>query len=464
MSKRVMVIGLDCAGPQLVFDQFRDQLPNISRVISSGTYGPLLSTDPPITVPAWTAMMTSKDPGQLGFYGFRNRADHSYDGMVFANSQMIKEPILWDILTAAGKRSILLGVPQTYPPKPINGLMACSFLTPSKKSRWTYPDDFKDEIEKVAGGYMIDVDNFRTDDKESLVNQVYEMTERRFKLAKHLAANEKWDFFMMVEMGPDRMHHGFWRYFDKEHRLYEPGHPLEHAIRDYYVFMDKLVGELLAEVGDETYVMIVSDHGVKGMSGGICVNDWLIDNGFLTLKEKPMGQIPLQADMIDWSKTVAWGEGGYYGRIFMNVDGREPKGIVPRADYDKVRGQLREAFEAIADDKGVNIGTRALFGEDIYKVARNVAPDLFVYFGDLNWRSVGKVGNESIHVFANDTGPDDANHDYQGIFILSDNSGQSVKRDDLKIYDVAPTILSLLDLKVPADMIGRAVIPAKAGI
>ncbi|HEB12583.1 MAG TPA: phosphodiesterase, partial [Actinobacteria bacterium] len=78
---------------------------------------------------------------------------------------MIKEPILWDILTAAGKRSILLGVPQTYPPKPINGLMACSFLTPSKKSRWTYPDDFKDEIEKVAGGYMIDVDNFRTDDK-----------------------------------------------------------------------------------------------------------------------------------------------------------------------------------------------------------------------------------------------------------------------------------------------------------
>ncbi|HEB12198.1 MAG TPA: phosphodiesterase, partial [Actinobacteria bacterium] len=49
MSKRVMVIGLDCAGPQLVFDQFRDQLPNISRVISSGTYGPLLSTDPPIT-------------------------------------------------------------------------------------------------------------------------------------------------------------------------------------------------------------------------------------------------------------------------------------------------------------------------------------------------------------------------------------------------------------------------------
>ncbi|HEB12582.1 MAG TPA: hypothetical protein ENI11_02785 [Actinobacteria bacterium] len=284
------------------------------------------------------------------------------------------------------------------------------------------------------------------------------------ELAKHLAANEKWDFFMMVEMGPDRMHHGFWRYFDKEHRLYEPGHPLEHAIRDYYVFMDKLVGELLAEVGDETYVMIVSDHGVKGMSGGICVNDWLIDNGFLTLKEKPMGQIPLQADMIDWSKTVAWGEGGYYGRIFMNVDGREPKGIVPRADYDKVRGQLREAFEAIADDKGVNIGTRALFGEDIYKVARNVAPDLFVYFGDLNWRSVGKVGNESIHVFANDTGPDDANHDYQGIFILSDNSGQSVKRDDLKIYDVAPTILSLLDLKVPADMIGRAVIPAKAGI
>ena len=454
-SRRVLVIGLDCATPQLVFDRFKDRLPNFSKLMDAGLYGPLRSTDPPITVPAWTSMMTSKDPGQLGFYGFRNRSDYSYDGMTFANSQLIKEPTVWDLLGQAGKRSILVGIPQTYPPKAIDGLSVADFLTPSKQSQWTYPDDFKDEVERVTGGYIIDVDNFRTDDKAGLLKQVYEMTERRFKLAAHLIVNKPWDFFMMVEMGPDRMHHGFWRYFDKEHRLYEPGHPLEDAIADYYVYLDERLGELLALVGDETAVIVVSDHGAKGMAGGICVNDWLIREGYLVLKERPNAPTPLKSEMIDWSKTIAWGEGGYYSRIFMNVAGREPLGVVPAGDYAGVRAELKAKFEAITDENGTNIGTKALFAEDIYRAIRNVPPDLIVYFGDLNWRSVGKVGNESMHVFANDTGPDDANHDYHGIFIMAGAGAGAGRRDDLSIYDVAPTILKLFGLEAPNDMIGK---------
>ncbi len=458
MAKRVLVVGLDCAAPQLVFELFKDKLPNLSRLIDSGIHAPLRSTDPPITVPAWTSMMTSKDPGRLGFYGFRNRSDHSYDGLAFANSTLIKEPTVWDILTAAGKQSILIGIPQTYPPKAINGKIVCDFLTPSKDSRWTYPDDFKDEVERVTGGYIIDVDNFRTDDKERLLRQVYEMTERRFKLAKHLIAGEDWDFFMMVEMGPDRMHHGFWRYFDTGHRLYEAGHKFEHAIRDYYVYLDERIGELLALVDDDTTVLVVSDHGAKAMAGGICVNDWLIDQGYLALKETPGEPATLKLDMIDWSKTTAWGEGGYYSRVFMNVAGREPRGFVPAEDYDKVRLELKRKFEAIVDPGGVNIGTRALFAEDIYETANGVPPDLIVYFGDLNWRSVGKVGNSAVHVFANDTGPDDANHDYHGIFIMSGPGVEAGRPAELSIYDVAPTILTALGLKPLPDMSGRSLV------
>lgn len=454
-DRRVLVVGLDCASPQLVFDQFEEKLPNISKLIDSGVWGPLRSTDPPITVPAWTSMMTSKDPGQLGFYGFRNRSDYSYDGMAFANSQLVKEPAVWDILSAAGKRSILVGIPQTYPPKAINGLVVCDFLTPNKQSRWTYPDDFKDEVEAVTGGYIIDVDNFRTDDKDRLLRQVYEMTERRFKLARHLMVEKDWDFFMMVEMGPDRLHHGFWRYFDTEHRLYEPGHRFEPVIRDYYIYLDERLGELLALVDDDTTVLVVSDHGAKAMAGGICVNDWLIEQGYLTLNEPPSAPTPLKPEMIDWSKTIAWGEGGYYSRIFMNVAGREPQGVVPAGDYAKVRGELRARFEAIADPEGVNIGTRALYAEEVYKATNGIPPDLLVYFGDLNWRSVGKVGNGAVHVFANDTGPDDANHDYHGIFIMSGKGAAPGRRENLSIYDVAPTVLNKLGLEVPEDMIGK---------
>jgi sulfate adenylyltransferase len=84
-KKRVLIIGLDCAEPSLVFDKYRTELPNLTRLARAGAWGELNSVTPPITVPAWMCSMTSKDPGQLGIYGFRNRADHSYEKLTIAN-------------------------------------------------------------------------------------------------------------------------------------------------------------------------------------------------------------------------------------------------------------------------------------------------------------------------------------------------------------------------------------------
>ena len=128
---RVVVIGLDCAEPSLVFDRFAERLPHLTGLRRRGLWGTLRSCDPPITVPAWMSMMSSKDPGTLGYYGFRNRADRSYEKMTTATSLAVREPLLWDYLGDAGRRVILIGVPQTYPPRPVNGLMVTDFLTPS---------------------------------------------------------------------------------------------------------------------------------------------------------------------------------------------------------------------------------------------------------------------------------------------------------------------------------------------
>src|SRR3989337_524893 len=102
---KVMIIGLDCAEPSLVLEAWRDELPAISRLMESGVYGRLTSVIPPITVPAWSCMMASRTPGDLGVYGFRNRADHSYDGRFIADGSAIKEPRLWDYVTRAGQPS-----------------------------------------------------------------------------------------------------------------------------------------------------------------------------------------------------------------------------------------------------------------------------------------------------------------------------------------------------------------------
>ena len=216
-TDKVLIIGLDCFEPSLVFEQWKDQLPTFAKLRQHGHYGRLKSTIPAITVPAWMSMMTSRNPGAMGFYGFRNRKDHSYDDMFFANSNAVKVPTLWKILSRKRKKVVVMGVPQTYPPKPVNGCLIGCFLTPDTDADFTYPKDLKQEIWDNVGEYIIDVKNFRTDDKDYLLDQIYKMTDRRFETADYLMKNKPWDFFMMVEMGPDRLHHGMWKYHDPNH-------------------------------------------------------------------------------------------------------------------------------------------------------------------------------------------------------------------------------------------------------
>ena len=460
-EKRVMVIGLDCLAPQFVLDRWLDQLPNIKSLLGKSVYGPLKSCVPPITVPAWACMTTSKNPGTLGIYGFRNRFDHSYDGLSIASSKAIKEDRVWDILSQAGKKVIVIGVPQTYPPKPVNGYMVTSFLTPDTTCQYTYPPEFKEEVEGLVGEYILDVDNFRTEDKDYLLKQVYDMTQKRFKVVKHLLNSKPWDFFMMVEMGPDRLHHGFWKYADPEHRKYEPGSPYENAILDYYKYLDQEVGEILALTDDSTITMIVSDHGAQAMEGGVCINEWLMQEGYLTLLEKPPGIVSLAKAKIDWSKTVCWGEGGYYSRIFFNVKGREPQGIVSPHNYEEVRSEISRKLEAMCDEKGNPLGTKVVKPEDIYPDPKGIPPELIVYFGNLKWRSVGSIGYGTILTFENDIGPDDANHYQYGVCIIHDplapESSLPIPRDDLDILDISPTILDRMGMKVPDGMEGKVI-------
>ena len=205
-------------------------------------------------------------------------------------------------------------------------------------------------------------------------------------------------------------------------------------------------------------MLVVSDHGAKRMDGGICVNEWLRREGYLVLREEPTEPTRLTPDLIDWSRTVAWGEGGYYCRLFLNVEGREPEGIVSPDDYERVRDELKAKLEALGDDQGRPIGTVAHRPEELYAEARGIAPDLLVYFGDLYWRSVGRVGTGTVHVFENDTGPDDANHAHEGLYMLVADGVPAGAGPQRAIPDVAPTLLELLGEPVPAEMEGQSIL------
>src|SRR4029450_779555 len=130
VCSKVLVIGLDYAAPQWVFDRWLDVLPTLRSLTERGSFGVLRSCDPPITVPAWSSMTSSRSPGALGFYGFRNRRDHSYDALAFADSRAVRMPRRWHILSLRWRPVIILGVPQTYPVSRVNGVMVSCFLTP----------------------------------------------------------------------------------------------------------------------------------------------------------------------------------------------------------------------------------------------------------------------------------------------------------------------------------------------
>ncbi len=457
MRKRVLIIGWDCAAPELVFEAFTDDMPNTRRLMEEGIYGELESTIPPITVPAWMCMMTSRDPGELGVYGFRNRKDYSYDAMTIANSHVVKVPALWDLLGKEKKKSVVLGVPLTYPAKPFPGWMVTSFLTPNRTSQWTFPRRLTREIDQAASDYMIDIPNFRTDRRAELEQQLLKMTTERFKLARYLLETKDWDFFTMVEMGSDRLHHAFWRFWDETHRAHDPNSPFSETMRNYYRTLDTELGNTLACVDDDTTILVVSDHGAKRMDGGICVNEWLRQYGYLTLKTEPQGITRWTADLVDWKKTKAWGEGGYYARIFINVEGREPQGIVSTQDYESIRDELKTKLEAIVDEEGHNINTRVFKPEETYRECRNIPPDLIVYFGDLFWRSVGSVGYNSIYTYENDTGPDDCNHAEMGMFIMKNGKQTGGQVAPKSLYDIAPTVLDEFGINIPETMRGKPI-------
>ena len=453
----MLVIGMDCASPKLLFDDFIDDLPNIGKLMGKGVYGKLRTIIPPITIPAWLSMVTGKDAGRLGFYGFRHRKNDSYTDIWLATRDKLKDRTIWNILGDSGFRSVVVGIPPSFPVEPINGSMISCFMTPGTDKQYTYPPELKEEIESLVGEYVFDV-VFRTDEKEKVLKEIYEMTEKRFKVVRHLLQEKDWSFFMFVEIGLDRLQHGFWKFFDTTHHLHEPGNKFQSAIRDYYRYFDEEIGRLLSILDEDTTVLLVSDHGAKAMKGCFCINQWLIEEGYLQVGKRPEGIVDLDKADVNWSKTKAWGWGGYYARVFLNMEGRETKGTIPPDDYEKMRDEVAARIRDIKDPQGNGMKNIVLKPEETYEICKGDPPDLMVFFDDLSWRSAGTIGHDSMYLPENDKGPDDAVHDWQGVFLIYDPK-KDIGKDigERSILDVAPTILRMMGIPIPDDMKGKAI-------
>jgi predicted AlkP superfamily phosphohydrolase/phosphomutase len=437
---RLLLLGLDCASPDLLFGRWRKELPVLSGLLEEGTYGPLHSVHPPVTIPAWSAMVTGRDPGELGLYGFRSRRDRSYAPPRLNDSTRLRAPTLWDLLGRAGKASIVIGFPQSYPVREIRGSLVSGMLTPSTDVEFTWPAALAQDVLRWAPGYRFDAEHHRGEDPAKLVEEVHAMTRARFRVARELARREPWSLLFFHEIGLDRLQHALW------HAVDDPEHPHHAWLLDYHRLLDGETGETLASLPEETIVCVASDHGARRFEGALALNEWLAREGYLLLREPPTRPVPLDPALVDWPRTRAWADGGYAGRIYLNVRGREPEGILSPAAARRTRDEVREKLEALRGPDGEPLGNAVYLPEEVYASCSGIPPDLLLYAGDLRLRCAASVGHATLFLAANDTGPDTANHSWEGIFILRDPRRPGEGRiDGAHILDVVPWLMSSMD-------------------
>jgi predicted AlkP superfamily phosphohydrolase/phosphomutase len=280
---RVLVIGVngmewDILRPLLL----QGKLPNLARVIQNGTYGKLQTVSAPNCPRVYTTMFTSTRPEEHGVTGF-------IVGGITANTNMLKEEPIWSILSKKGVTVGMANVPATFPVMPVNGYMVSGMLTRGKNCEdgvlcapklseveggdAVYPRALKSELLSKVGDFYIDCE--RMPGAEDLngheaevihnwLNKVQLIRDQQTKLFDYLLDNHKTDFTWLVQSCEDRT--GHWLYpiapfnagYNAKINSVQPD-----AFPNQYVAFDKVLGSILKHIDENTYLLIVSDHGIK---------------------------------------------------------------------------------------------------------------------------------------------------------------------------------------------------------
>ncbi|RLC70309.1 MAG: hypothetical protein DRI81_19265 [Chloroflexi bacterium] len=496
MAEKVVVIGLDGADWRLIEPWIESgDLPTLSRLVSEGATGRLRSTIRPESSVAWSSFSTGVNPGQHGVFGFAERAGTGY-AFRLANGSSVRARRFWDILGEQGLKVGLLNIPFTYPPAPVNGFLVTGMLTPGPDVAFTYPRELGQRLLNRFEDYVFDAGD-STQDKAALIESARAHTQQQRETALFLLQEEAWDFFALVLTGPDRLQHFLWADVDDQHPFHDPATSSRFgsALLEHYRALDDAVAEIMTRLPPDTLVLLMSDHGFNGCARRFYVNRWLRDQGWLTLRESGdrrglapalshLGSVRwlrrlkrallparwssldlrsrMFAQAVDWSSTKAYF--GMDGGLRVNVQGREPEGIVPPGEYDNLRHELRQALLTIRDPETKQLVLAEVFlREELYRGPfAGAAPDLIL---EPQRDKVAAAYNFVLDSALNPDGdnpfgsslPYSGNHTLDGILIAwgADVSpGRQVQ--NAKIIDLAPIVLAALDVAIPEYMNGRA--------
>lgn len=484
IKPRVMAILLDGA-PYDVFYSLAHQhvLPNVRKLMEIGSYNLLYSTIPPVSPVAIPSLLTGRNPGKHGMFGFGYLENGFFRPYTSAN---LAGETLWDILAHANKRVILLNVPWTFPAFKVNGIMISGPPLPRNKAE-SYPAEIVSILESKIGRYYPDLSfrNLESDyegsDEDSFLEEAYRVTRRRAEAMYYLMGNYEWDLFFAVFTTLDRMQHVFFGYFDERSPLFDA--EKRKILIEYYKEIDNMLGETISLIDENTFLMIVSDHGFSFLNKHVGMNNMLVQGGFaketsnlnLLTTERILGFLEriglghlrrvLSLKIVNKARTVFptridYSRSEFYsltaGTIAMNKN---------RIADEKTREALKERLisflYSVKDPKnGERIVEKVYNKTEIYRGNRTSdAPDLIAIFKNGYephiWRKeVLEPVNLIMHKTVK-TGTHQSFSSRKGIFIVSGpdiTKGSGIKAN---LVDIAPTILHVLDVPISPAMDGK---------
>lgn len=506
MSSRVFLLGWDGATWDILRPLMAEgRLPVLQSLMKKGVSGTLQSVFPPLSPVAWTTVMTGKNSGKHGIFEFLEHHHNPLQGKV-NSSRAIKSELVWETAGRFGKRTVAGGVPMSYPPRPINGFFVGDFLSPADSADFSSDPAAFEAMKKSLGGKYrawATVTHDGGHEADALADLQSFLTEH-LAAVEYMATHHEWDLFMYDLMATDRIQHELWHAWQPSH-MKAKGRDLT-KIRDGFIefweSLDAGVGRILEKLGPETNVILMSDHGFGPIEWYVNFNVWLLDEGFIKLKNSlyvrqkhwffRRGVTPewiykimtklgladqrvsrfqgkqdnfwdrlatsgfLSGKHIDWSQTLAYAQGNF-GQIFLNIKGRQPNGCIEPADAPALLERIKERLLEIKHpETGEPLVERVIERDELYSgPLSHMGPDLTVVLKDWNYRTIGLHEFTTHKTISPAFGPT-GDHRMEGMIVGTGPAFEpGAEPQNASLLDIAPTVLHLLGVPVPEDMDGR---------
>lgn len=496
MKRRLLVIGLDGVGFDLITPWVESgKLPHMGRILSQGAQGLLQSTIPPLTGPAWSSFQTGVNPGKHGVFGWTKRRPDSY-GIFVINGDDIPYPTVWELASENGRKVVSIGLPVTYPPRPVNGVIIPGMLTPRSDPSPTYPPQAIAELRQAAPDYRFFPECAHRFTLKAKIRELLTSARGRAAAAAHFLQHHEWDLFMIHFQVTDKVQHDLWGVNG------DGTDPIFAVFQE----VDRLVGELV-EIGRQmgASVILLSDHGMGPQEYTFSINTWLLSSGYLHLKGGLTGRLKraafhlgftqkrllrlglflyplayrlelassffdtigegqlarmitslfLSLEDIDWSRTRAYSRADI-GHLFLNLRGREPQGIVSEEEANRLIDELIDRLKAVANPyTGEPLLGEVFRREEVHHGERlPQAPDILFLPRELRTIGNGASGFYSNRPF--DQPLLRANHRMEGIVAaLGEPFRPEHHIQGASLVDLPANLLYLLDCPIPNYMDGR---------